>query len=423
MAQVMRYWQHPIYPTHSLYDWCNMPIRLCKYKDCDYYSNILNANFDVEQQAIAKLIYDCGTKANMNYCIGEVWETEEKPKCETFGWPDNIRDALVNSFGYHSDASVDRRQYYSQKKWKEKLINDLENGRPIIYSALSPEMETFLAGHTFIIDGYRETDDKFHINWGWGGDGGWFTVDHFGEYTWKERGIFNLYPEWTLPACNSSVTLINCGVTFDDPLYPYSPYPSYIFCNQAVGSLYYENDSWRVNFNDILAGTITANNVTIPNYADIHFKAYDQIILENSFVVEGNFIAEIIDCPVPCDNSKRLMYSTGRPYTEEHLTNFYDYNEEKTTNNAKQQDSSIFEIRPNPFINSLEFVFYIPEQTNVKIIITNIYGQNIMTIYNDKIMEGQHSIVANTSTLPQGIYFCVFVTPTARKVLKVIKNE
>jgi len=68
MAQVMKYWMHPIYSTYSPYDWCNMPDSL---KD---YSTM------IEVEAVARLIRDCGDRAGVNYCVAE-WAGEGY--CET----------------------------------------------------------------------------------------------------------------------------------------------------------------------------------------------------------------------------------------------------------------------------------------------------------------------------------------------------
>ena len=46
------------------------------------------------------------------------------------------------------------------------LISNLQNGYP---AHLAVENETGTSGHNVVVDGYRESDGKFHINFGWGG--------------------------------------------------------------------------------------------------------------------------------------------------------------------------------------------------------------------------------------------------------------
>ena len=46
------------------------------------------------------------------------------------------------------------------------LISNLQAGYP---AHLAVENETGTSGHNVVVDGYRESDGKFHINFGWGG--------------------------------------------------------------------------------------------------------------------------------------------------------------------------------------------------------------------------------------------------------------
>lgn len=205
MAQVMKYWMHPIHSTYKDYDWCNMPDSL---KD---YSTM------TEVKAVARLIRDCGDRAGVNYCVAE-WAGG----CETSLWPiEKAKNALVDNFGYSDDANVDRREYYSKKKWIEKLKNDLNNKRPIIY--VSWEGLAFWNAHYFVFDGYN-SDNKFHINWGWRGhsqndndDDKWFEIGNLTpgshNYNFMQRAIFNLHPAWYID-CNSVLQVLQIYESF-----------------------------------------------------------------------------------------------------------------------------------------------------------------------------------------------------------------
>ena len=46
------------------------------------------------------------------------------------------------------------------------LISNLQNGYP---AHLAVENNAGTSGHNVVVDGYRESDGKFHINFGWGG--------------------------------------------------------------------------------------------------------------------------------------------------------------------------------------------------------------------------------------------------------------
>lgn len=76
------------------------------------------------------------------------------------------------------------------------LISNLQNG----YTAhLAVENETGTSGHNVVVDGYRESDGKFHINFGWGGyKDNWYKLPDPGgfSYDWtKIEGIIvNIIP-------------------------------------------------------------------------------------------------------------------------------------------------------------------------------------------------------------------------------------
>jgi len=70
MAQVMKYWMHPVHSTYQDYDWCNM------------HDELTNSSTMTEVKAVARLIRDCGDKAGVNYCVAE-WAGG----CHTSLWP------------------------------------------------------------------------------------------------------------------------------------------------------------------------------------------------------------------------------------------------------------------------------------------------------------------------------------------------
>ncbi len=76
------------------------------------------------------------------------------------------------------------------------LIANLQAGYP---AHLAVENSTGTSGHNVVVDGYRESDGKFHINFGWGGyKDGWFKLPDPGgfSYGWTkiEGLIVNIIP-------------------------------------------------------------------------------------------------------------------------------------------------------------------------------------------------------------------------------------
>ena len=79
------------------------------------------------------------------------------------------------------------------------LISNLQNGYP---AHLAVENNAGTSGHNVVVDGYRESDGKFHINFGWGGyKDNWYKLPDPGgfSYGWTkiEGLIVNIIPTTT----------------------------------------------------------------------------------------------------------------------------------------------------------------------------------------------------------------------------------
>ena len=81
--------------------------------------------------------------------------------------------------------------------FKSEIIEELMKGHPVVMCGSSEESGC----HAFVCDGYRSTDDLFHFNWGYNGNGdGWFaltalTPDDM-DFTSKKNAIVGLTPSW-----------------------------------------------------------------------------------------------------------------------------------------------------------------------------------------------------------------------------------
>lgn len=76
------------------------------------------------------------------------------------------------------------------------LISNLQGGYP---AHLAVENPAGTSGHNIVVDGYRDSDGKFHVNFGWGGyKDGWYKLPDPGgfSYGWTkiEGLIVNLIP-------------------------------------------------------------------------------------------------------------------------------------------------------------------------------------------------------------------------------------
>lgn len=83
---------------------------------------------------------------------------------------------------------------------RNEVIDNIKSGWPIIVGISDPDA----GGHSVVIDGYRDTDDRFHVNLGWGGSGDdWYSLPNInaGGYTFNtvHTVVYNIapYQGWT----------------------------------------------------------------------------------------------------------------------------------------------------------------------------------------------------------------------------------
>ena len=111
---------------------------------------------------IARLLYHCGVSVKMNYGLdGSGAQTPE------------VARALVRYFKYDEERVqfVDRGN--NVKEWLSTLLDEMYLGRAVVYRGQS---ET--SGHCWNLDGWKNTTQMVHVNWGWGGHGnGYYDID------------------------------------------------------------------------------------------------------------------------------------------------------------------------------------------------------------------------------------------------------
>lgn len=183
MAQVMKYWQ---YPTSSAaisryYSWeyggyvsalpattFDYSLMLDSYCHWDWDNNQLvqDTYTDAQAQEVAKLCRYCGQAVDMEYSPNGsgAYTWDQLTAMMNFGYSTNSREISKNGSGWGSSYS------YSTAQWEALIRTELDEGRPILYSANAPGA----GGHAFICDGYN-SDGYFHFNMGWYGTcDGWY---------------------------------------------------------------------------------------------------------------------------------------------------------------------------------------------------------------------------------------------------------
>ncbi len=111
----------------------------------------------------------------------------------------NIRDAFT-FFGYDSSTTrfVKKTSAYSggttlytDTQWAALIQEEMAAGRPIVFCAVS----TSGGGHAFNVDGYNSSTNKYHVNFGWSGEGNaWCSLNSFGYSSYN----FNVYQQMVI---------------------------------------------------------------------------------------------------------------------------------------------------------------------------------------------------------------------------------
>ena len=119
----------------------------------------------------------------------------------------NVVDMFVR-FGYDSNTTRLVKQYqsmdnsgnqsgriYTDAQWASMLQEEMLAGRPIVFMAVS----TSAGGHAFNVDGYRDSDNKYHCNFGWSGDGNaWCALNSFGYSSGWSSYTFSVYQQMVI---------------------------------------------------------------------------------------------------------------------------------------------------------------------------------------------------------------------------------
>lgn len=171
MAIIMKYHQHPSqgvgnrsynhtkYGTLSVnfanetYDFANMPDKV----------TTMNAE-------VSKLHYHAGVAVEMQYEANSSgsWVLEA-----TSGKPTvSCEYAFKTYFGYDANTVKGfEKKNFTDAAWIAMMKKELDESRPMQYAGFGG------GGHTWVCDGYDD-NNKFHMNWGWGGaNDGFFALN------------------------------------------------------------------------------------------------------------------------------------------------------------------------------------------------------------------------------------------------------
>lgn len=148
----------------------------------------------------------------------------------------------------------------------------------------------------------------------------------------------------------------------------------------------------------------------------------------------GNWLGNgILEPPLRID-SYQLTYfpgnvSSGTLYFDDlRIVNFAPLSVEQTDPEIPVS-YKLEQNYPNPFNPSTKIRFSIPEQTPVKIIVSDILGREIVTLVNDVLNAGNYEVefpnveTGHALSLPSGVYFYTLITDNFKQSKKMILTK
>lgn len=166
MAQVMYYFKWPKTEVPALsYTWNGITLESSAVTlKWDNMLPSYNGSYSsAEGDAVAALMQAAGYSVKMDY------NTAANGGSSAIS--SDVRNALINTFGYDVTANFLTRDYYETEEWEQIIYDNLKNVGPVYYKGRGSA-----GGHAFVCDGY-DGAGKYHMNWGWGGmSDGYFVL-------------------------------------------------------------------------------------------------------------------------------------------------------------------------------------------------------------------------------------------------------
>ena len=76
-----------------------------------------------------------------------------------------------------------------------------------------------------------------------------------------------------------------------------------------------------------------------------------------------------------------------------------------STSQVISQDLELFQNVPNPVIDNTSISFYLPQDGNVRLTVSNSLGQEVITLTSSDYAKGMHTLEMDAKSMSTGIYF------------------
>ena len=80
---------------------------------------------------------------------------------------------------------------------------------------------------------------------------------------------------------------------------------------------------------------------------------------------------------------------------------------------------TLYQNYPNPFNPSTRIRYFVPLESKVKIVLFNVLGNELKTLFNNYVSAGDHEVELNASGLSSGIYFVKLSAGDFQKAIKI----
>lgn len=205
LSMVFYYWKYPTDPTPEVEGYTNesygfqIPALPSITFDWDNMLDKYTGGYTPAQaDAVAWLMRYVGQEEHMDYTPSGsgAMGADILRAVKFFGYDEEMArlEFKTRTDDYGNDTAV----YYTDDEWAALLQNELAEGRPVVYCGYDYSYWGW-SGHAFNVDGYTASDNTYHVNWGWSGDGnGDFVLNAFSSsgYTFdiEQQMIMGIQP-------------------------------------------------------------------------------------------------------------------------------------------------------------------------------------------------------------------------------------
>ena len=193
-AQILNYHRYPHHGVGTVsYLPQGYPRQTVNFNQHEYHYDAMANSLNSYANEVAKLAYHLGVAIQMNY-------TPDGSGSNTT----QAKNKLVQVFQYDQSITSYLRTNYPDtlvEEYIQVLKNEIDQRRVIYNSGCT---ENYASCHAYLLDGYDE-DDRFHINYGWGGaSNAYYAIDNFvagpSHYDYGAETVVNIFPSGAVPS-------------------------------------------------------------------------------------------------------------------------------------------------------------------------------------------------------------------------------